>query len=63
VVDWTREFDEPIPLPRGRQIVTLRDAAEYIQHLPKIEQLLDEWQAAVEAADQAIAKLVATFGS
>jgi hypothetical protein len=29
--------------------VTLRDAAEYIQKLPKAEQLLDEWQAAVEA--------------
>ena len=29
--------------------MTLRDAAEYIQKLPKAEQLLDEWQAAVEA--------------
>ena len=34
------------PLPRGRQLVTLRDTAEYIQKLPKAEQ---EWQAAVEA--------------
>jgi hypothetical protein len=40
---------EPIPLPRGRQIVTLKDAAEYIQKLPDAEQDLDEWQAAVEA--------------
>jgi len=29
--------------------VTLRHAAEYIQKLPKAEQDLDEWQAAVEA--------------
>ena len=46
---WKRLFDDPIPLPRGRQIVTLKDAAEYIQKLPKAEQDLEEWQAAVEA--------------
>jgi len=49
VADWSREFDEPIPVPKGRQLVTLRDAAEYIQKLPKAEQLLEEWHAAVEA--------------
>lgn len=46
---WNRPFDEPIPLPRGRQLVTLKDAANYIQKLPKAEQDLEEWQAAVEA--------------
>ena len=46
---WKRPFDEPIPLPRGRQLVTLKDAANYIQKLPKAEQDLEEWQAAVEA--------------
>src|SRR5258707_15173559 len=46
---WKRPFDEPIPLPRGRQLVTLKDAANYIQKLPKAEQMLEEWQAAVEA--------------
>jgi hypothetical protein len=31
---WHREFDEPIPLPKGgRQLVTLLDAGEYIQSL------------------------------
>jgi hypothetical protein len=45
----SRPFDDPIPLPRGRQLATLKDAANYIQKLPKAEQLLDEWQAAVEA--------------
>jgi hypothetical protein len=34
---------------KGRQLVTLRDAAEYIQKLPEAKQLLEEWQAAVEA--------------
>jgi hypothetical protein len=24
---WSRPFDDPIPLPRGRALVTLRDAA------------------------------------
>src|SRR5467141_5054067 len=47
--DWSRAFDDPIPLPRGRQLVTLKEAAEYIQKLPKAEQELEEWQAAVEA--------------
>jgi hypothetical protein len=34
---WQRRFDEPIPLPRGRQLVTLEDAAAYIMKLPKAE--------------------------
>src|SRR5882762_9303798 len=46
---WTRPFDDPISLPRGRQLVTLKDAAAYIQKLPEAEQQLAEWQAAVEA--------------
>src|ERR1700676_2765346 len=45
---WTRKFEDPIPLPRGRQLVTLEDAARYIQKLPKAEQQLEEWQTAVE---------------
>jgi len=48
MADWSRAFDEPIPLPRGRQLITLKDAANYIQKLPKAEQDLEEWQAAVE---------------
>jgi hypothetical protein len=40
---------ERIPLPRGRQLVTLEDAARYIQKLPKAEQQIEEWQTAVEA--------------
>jgi hypothetical protein len=48
-MSWSRRFDEPISLPRGRQLITLKDAANYIQKLPKAEQDLEEWQAAVEA--------------
>ena len=32
---------------RGRQLVTLEDAAAYVMKLPKAEQDLEEWQAAV----------------
>ena len=46
---WSRAFEDPIPLPRGRQLVTLKDAAAYIMKLPKAERDLPEWQAATEA--------------
>jgi hypothetical protein len=46
-----READrsEPIPLPRGRQLLTLRDAAKYITKLPRAEHETEEWQAAMQA--------------
>ena len=37
VKGWSREFDEPIDLPRGRQLVTLQDTGNYITKLPKAE--------------------------
>jgi hypothetical protein len=46
---WKRPFDDPIPLPGGRQIVTLEDAARYIQSLPEAEHGQADWQNAVEA--------------
>jgi hypothetical protein len=49
VAAWARPFDDPVLLPGGRELVTLRDAADYIMKLPKAEQDLEEWQAAVEA--------------
>jgi hypothetical protein len=55
--DWKRRFDEPIPLPRGRQLVTLKDAGTCITRLPKAEHEAPEWLAAMEALI-----LVATHG-
>jgi hypothetical protein len=55
--DWSRKFDEAIPLPRGRQLATLKDAGTYITRLPKAEHSAAEWQAAMEALI-----LVATLG-
>ena len=46
---WKRSFDEPIPLPRGRALVTLKDAGNYITKLPKAEHEAREWQAAAQA--------------
>lgn len=46
---WSREFDEPIPLPDGKLLRTLRDAGEHIAALPKKEHDAPEWQAAMQA--------------
>jgi len=32
---WQRTFDDPIILPDGGELRTLRDAANYITRLPK----------------------------
>jgi hypothetical protein len=55
--DWKRRFDNPIELPDGRQLVTLRDAGNYITRLPKAKHEAAQWQAAMEALI-----LVATLG-
>ncbi|KRR06993.1 hypothetical protein CP49_01500 [Bradyrhizobium valentinum] len=46
---WSTPFDDPIPLPRGRSLVTLRDAADHITKLSRAEHSAPEWQAAIEA--------------
>jgi hypothetical protein len=45
---WSRQFTEPISLPKGKPVLTLR-AAHYITKLPKPEHDAPEWQAAMEA--------------
>jgi hypothetical protein len=39
---WQRKFEDPIPLPGGRKLITLRDAADYITTLPKKESALPQ---------------------
>ena len=56
-MSWSRCFDDPIPLPRGRRLITLEDAGTYMTKLPKAEHEAAEWQAAMEALI-----LVATWG-
>jgi hypothetical protein len=48
-VAWDQAFFDPIVLPNGKKLITLRDAAEYITELPKAEHDTPEWQAAMEA--------------
>jgi len=38
--------DDPVPLPDGRNLLTLEDAARHIQKLPKAEQQREHWQTA-----------------
>jgi hypothetical protein len=45
---WKRAFDDPIPLSRGRHLVTLEDAGNYITELPKAEHMAPEWQDAMQ---------------
>jgi hypothetical protein len=46
---WKQTFDDPIPLPGGRQLVTLQAAGNYIVKLPKAEHMAPQWQLATEA--------------
>ena len=45
---WFKRFVDPIILPDGRELLTLRDAAEYITALPKAEHDAADWQVAME---------------
>jgi hypothetical protein len=44
-----RGFSNPILVPDGRALITLRDAADYIMDLPKETFDLPDWQVAMEA--------------
>jgi hypothetical protein len=45
---WSTKLFDPIALPNGKKLVTLKDAATYITGLPKKESGLPEWQTAIE---------------
>jgi hypothetical protein len=42
------KVSESITLPKGKPLVTLRDAANYITKLPKAEHEAPEWRAVME---------------
>jgi hypothetical protein len=44
MTDWTRPFDEPIPLPDGSLLRTLLDAGQYVAKLPKAQCERPEWR-------------------
>ena len=45
---WFKRFYDPIVLPDGRTLLTLRDAAEYITALPKAGHDAADWQVVME---------------
>jgi hypothetical protein len=47
-MSWDQRFSEPILLADGRKLRTLRDAAQYVTALPKVEQDAAQWQTATE---------------
>jgi hypothetical protein len=47
MADWSRRFDEPIPLPDGDELRTLYDAGRYIEKLPMAKHKRPEWQTAM----------------
>ena len=46
---WFTPFEDPVPLPNGRTLLTLERRSRYITKLPKSESDLPEWQTAIEA--------------
>jgi hypothetical protein len=44
-----RTFNDPIPLPDGGELRTLRDAGNFIAKLPKREHDTAAWRATIEA--------------
>ena len=45
---WFKRLHDPIVLPDGRKLLTLRGAAEYTTALPNNEHAAADWQVAME---------------
>ncbi len=52
-MSWDQRFSEPIVVPKGKALATLRDAGNYISKLPKAEHEAGEWQTAAQCLMQA----------
>jgi hypothetical protein len=50
---WYAHFREPIPVPKGAPLVTLRDAGAYIIKLPRSKHDDPVWNNAIHALIQA----------
>jgi hypothetical protein len=48
-MSWEQLFFDPIELPDGWTLRSLRDAGEFIQSVPKVTQDRPEWKTAVRA--------------
>jgi hypothetical protein len=45
---WSSPFEDPINPPKGKPLVTLQDAADYILKLPQAEHKVPAWLTAGE---------------
>jgi len=45
-MSWSQTFDDPIELPGGRVLRTLRNAGHYVTALSKADQAKAQWQTA-----------------
>jgi hypothetical protein len=65
-VSWSLPFSEPIVLPDGSELATLRDAYDHLNKFPKSDQGAEEWKAAahclIEAAEHGGAVAFARIG-
>lgn len=52
-MSWTAAFPDPIPLPGGKTLRTLRDAGKFIEKLPEAEVSRPAWQTALHVVLQA----------
>ena len=53
-MSWSRAFHVPITTPDGLTLLTLRDAGEYMQALPRAKSQRPEWQTAAEMLLEAV---------
>ncbi|UGV24717.1 hypothetical protein E0H22_02860 [Rhodopseudomonas boonkerdii] len=62
---WSDRFSDPIQIPDGSRIETLRDAGAYIARLPNCEYKTDVWRTAthllIEAAEGTVSIELARF--
>jgi hypothetical protein len=53
-MNWSRAFDEPIPLADGGELVTLEDAGRYVDALPRSMHEREEWKTVMEVLISAV---------
>jgi hypothetical protein len=52
-VNWSRRFEDPVPMPDGSTVRTIREAAEYATSLPRKIGNTEPWQHAAQVLHQA----------
>ena len=53
---WEAKFHEPIPVSKGKPLAILREAAQYITKLPKVDHDASEWHTAMHCVTRQICR-------